>query len=451
MTQLRPAQRTITQRLADETKHGSLDLTRDPLVPAIPTPSEDPASMRKSIIAIKNLLDQREGATGSVMDMNLTMRDLLNEGALSLKVGSTRFSLPYTTSSVGIGSGSYYVDSRPSFDIPPAATALTAQGAFKNVILDWSLVDFKNFSYSEVWRSGTNALGTAVLIGTSTANLYTDANVVVGTSYYYWVRAVSTTAVAGPFNAVGGTLGGLLLIGNTDLGPLIVDATKLANGSVDFGGTKVTGTITNPAYFGAAVIGTAAIANLAVTNALIANLAVDNGKIAALSVDAAKIALATITDAQIGSLSATKITTGVLNAGLIAANAIVASQIDTRGLSIKDVAGNVILAAGNSLDFNTRFAVGTTGMPANSATVGATIGVNLGGQITAGNASTFIAAAAIGSAQVGVLVAGNLTVSALSNTINGGAGAGVDRVSISTNKIEVYDSANTLRIKIGVY
>ena len=68
--------------------------------------------------------------------------------------------------------------------------------------------------------------------------------------------------------------------------------------------------------------------------------------------------------------------------------------------------------------------------------------------ITAGNASTRIAAAAIGTAQVGVLTANNLTVTALSNTINGSVGSG-QRVEIQTNKILVYDAANVLRVKLG--
>jgi sulfur carrier protein ThiS len=68
--------------------------------------------------------------------------------------------------------------------------------------------------------------------------------------------------------------------------------------------------------------------------------------------------------------------------------------------------------------------------------------------ITSGNASTYIANAAIGSAQVGVLTAANLTVQAMSNTINGSAGSG-QRVEVQTNRVLVYDSSNVLRVKLG--
>lgn len=69
-------------------------------------------------------------------------------------------------------------------------------------------------------------------------------------------------------------------------------------------------------------------------------------------------------------------------------------------------------------------------------------------QITQGNASTFIANAAIGAAQVGVLTAQNLSVQAISGTVNGGASSG-GRVDITTNKVAVYDSTGALRVVMG--
>lgn len=68
--------------------------------------------------------------------------------------------------------------------------------------------------------------------------------------------------------------------------------------------------------------------------------------------------------------------------------------------------------------------------------------------INSGNVSTYIANASIGTAQVGVLTAGNLTVQALSGTINGGASSG-GRVVVSSNRVEVYDTSNALRVRMG--
>jgi hypothetical protein len=75
------------------------------------------------------------------------------------------------------------------------------------------------------------------------------------------------------------------------------------------------------------------------------------------------------------------------------------------------------------------------------ATVGATIGTNLNGQITGSNVSTFIANAAIGSAQIGSInLIGNFNVAS--------ATAG-ERMTMDATVIKVYDAAGTLRVKLG--
>lgn len=81
-----------------------------------------------------------------------------------------------------------------------------------------------------------------------------------------------------------------------------------------------------------------------------------------------------------------------------------------------------------------------------TGTMGDPTAVRQTNPITAGNVSTYIENAAIGSAQVGVLTAGNLTVSALSGTINAGTG----RVVVETNRISVYDGNNNLRVRMGL-
>lgn len=87
-----------------------------------------------------------------------------------------------------------------------------------------------------------------------------------------------------------------------------------------------------------------------------------------------------------------------------------ASKIDTRGLSIKDDAGNVILAAGNALDWGM---IGGTGKPADSATVGATFGINISGKILRANATAFIENAAISTALIDQLAVTDAKISDL--------------------------------------
>jgi hypothetical protein len=72
--------------------------------------------------------------------------------------------------------------------------------------------------------------------------------------------------------------------------------------------------------------------------------------------------------------------------------------IETKGLTIRDMDGNIILGSGTGLDWSR--VVGAN-RPANNATYGATFGVDVFGQINAANVSTYIAAAAIGTAYIG--------------------------------------------------
>jgi len=91
--------------------------------------------------------------------------------------------------------------------IPPAITGLTASGALTHIILSWTDTGFSLRAFTEIWRSTSNDLGTAVMVGTSQSSVFADGNVTVGATYYYWVRDVSTSNINGPFNAVAGVSG----------------------------------------------------------------------------------------------------------------------------------------------------------------------------------------------------------------------------------------------------
>lgn len=81
-------------------------------------------------------------------------------------------------------------------------------------------------------------------------------------------------------------------------------------------------------------------AGVYMADAFIANGTITNAKIGDAAIDNAKIA----------NLDAGKITTGYLDAARIEAGSITANLIDSRGLSIKDAQGNVILSAGTPLN-----------------------------------------------------------------------------------------------------
>jgi hypothetical protein len=189
------------------------------------------------------------------------------------------------------------------------------------------------------------------------------------------------------------------------------------------------------------------------------------------TITTAKIGNAQIDDAKIVSLTAAKITAGEISVGnyiqssgfisgsqgwRIHGNGVaefaaasirgqlVAAQIDSRGLSIKDASGNIILAAGSPLATSNISGLGTlatqntvsTGQVTGLGTLATQSSVNWNTQIsnipafgnfaylstiTSANISTYIASAAIGTAYISDLNATKLTSGSISvgTTISG--------------------------------
>lgn len=142
-----------------------------------------------------------------------------------------------TTGSITIDGGplSGYQDPRPIQVTPPAPTNLTAHGAFRSIILTWDLENYINHAYVQIYRANTNDRNNASLIGTSTADVFSDANgLITGNTYYYWVRAVNIEGTTGTYSngITSGVSAGLLQIAGSDLSNLAVEASKLADGSI---------------------------------------------------------------------------------------------------------------------------------------------------------------------------------------------------------------------------
>jgi hypothetical protein len=161
--------------------------------PAIPAPTEE--NLLEVAKAVKILLDIREGRLGDPRDAFLTVRDASSASGFQLSL--------LGGGGGGGGGGGNPGDTTP----PPAPVGLTATGAFALIVLQWnSPATPNNIAYAEVWRSDTDVLGSAVMIGTSASRFYTDS---VGSSrsYFYWIRFVTRANIAGPYNATSGTAG----------------------------------------------------------------------------------------------------------------------------------------------------------------------------------------------------------------------------------------------------
>lgn len=174
-------------------------MSRETKVPALPSPTA--TNLLEVAKAVKQVIDVREGLTGDPLDANVTYRDLIKSGAVIEAPG-------------GPGSGGSVIappwvqpngyDPVADLTTPPAPTSLTASGGFTNVYLQWDGAPIANLAYTEIWRSETNVLGNAVLVGTTASNVYADP-AAAGVTYYYWIRFVSRANITGPYNSSTGT------------------------------------------------------------------------------------------------------------------------------------------------------------------------------------------------------------------------------------------------------
>lgn len=120
----------------------------------------------------------------------------------------------------------------------------------------------------------------------------------------------------------------------------------------------------------------------------------------------------------------------IINGNLLVNGSVSAGKIDTRGLTIKDAAGNVILGSGAGLDWGQ---VVGAGKPESGATVGAKIGHNVTftdgsvlnstdfvhrlSKIDDTNIGTFMSAAAIGNAYIGNAAVNTLNIAGNAVTV----------------------------------
>lgn len=91
---------------------------------------------------------------------------------------------------------------------PPAPTGMAVHGGMALIIIEFDKAAYRNHSHTEIWRADSNDFSLAVMVGTSQANVYTDA---IGGSRvaWYWLRHVSSSTPPrhGPFNSQTGTRG----------------------------------------------------------------------------------------------------------------------------------------------------------------------------------------------------------------------------------------------------
>ena len=277
--------------MSDETK-----------VPAIPSLSgvADPQT-RAVLMAMKELLEVRDGRRGQIEDRFVTLRELAVVGVVDVgNVGSNGKAelLPG-------GGGLDYTS-------PPAVSNLAVTGGYAQIFLAWDEPKYSSFSHVEVWRSATDDFDNIELVGETPAAVYSDA---CGTqkAFYYWVRAVSKANVKGPFNAINGTF-------------------ARTSDDIDYIIDQLTGTDAENQPFYAVTTRFQLPDGVTWVEP---GLYIKDARIANGTIKTAMIGTAAIDDAKIANLSATKVKFGEMSGDRIELDSLNANRLITTTLAAK--------------------------------------------------------------------------------------------------------------------
>lgn len=286
---------------------------------------------------LRNFVDRlRDMINGNGSGRLLSVKDLTDAGLATTDANGNVIPVPTTLGT------------------PPAPENVTATPAIRNVIVEWDELNYTGHAYAEVWGSATNDLGAAELLGQTPGFIYTDA-LGPSSTRYYWVRNVNTDNVAGPYNAVSGTVATtgadlaytMDILSDTYGGTSEAPFFQLDAPQVIGGVTIPAGTYIKAAFIYDAEITNAKIANLAVDSAKIADLAVTTAKIADANITTAKIANANITTAKIANAAITTALIGdaqITTAKIVDANITTAKIVDANITTAKIADANITTA-----------------------------------------------------------------------------------------------------------
>jgi hypothetical protein len=174
-------------------------------VPGIPKPPASvDAETRRYLEALAEAVEIRLGRRGDPIDRAITLRELV-AGGLAANLDGANFNERYFNSS-NIDMGPIDISLVTDLTPPSVITNLTVTGAYSVINMSWTAPIDGNFSQTEVWSHTSDSIGDATLTGITPTFTFSDP---VGgdATRYYWVRAVSTSNIYGPFNSAAGTVG----------------------------------------------------------------------------------------------------------------------------------------------------------------------------------------------------------------------------------------------------
>lgn len=157
------------------------------------------------------------GQKGDRLDKALTLREAALLGLVNLRRNGSGQIVPE------IPPGNSGDQNWSGVQQPVAPAGVTADGAFHTITLTWDAPAYKGHSYAEILRSEVDNPASAVAIGTTLANVYSDP-VGKGFAAFYWVRFVNKNGMVGPLHSTSG----LYAITSPRIEELIASATHFA-------------------------------------------------------------------------------------------------------------------------------------------------------------------------------------------------------------------------------
>lgn len=228
---------------------------------------------------------------------------------------------------------------------PPAITAPAAVTSENSIFLNWTNPADATTDRVEVFRSATNDVSTATIIGSvrGPVGFYADYLGASGVTRYYWLRTINKQGFPSAFTAaVSATTG--VITGVPPAGSVI--HSMMAADAIWAGNIKAGEVQANHMAANSITAANAAIADLAVTNAKIANLSVGTGKIADLAVTNAKISNLAVDTLKIAG-NAVTIPVSVYSAAS-ATSVSLSVMIDDAAYSVTLMASTVVINSGGA-------------------------------------------------------------------------------------------------------
>ncbi len=258
---------------------------------------------------------------------------------------------------------------------PNPVSTLTATGFLNSISLVWNNPLNYDYKHTEIWRSATNNIETAVKIAEVKGITYIDSIGVPSTTRNYWVRAVNTSGKSSTYypDTVAGVAATSLGVAATDIDDFSITATKMFTNTIILSGDSWTNnspgvgsvawnthtvvyngesypivagstssayiywTIGDTLYTGSAthpVLGNDAFMvaiNTSGTHTLVWNSSAN------MVIGTAFIADLAVTNAKVNDLSASKLTAGTIDASVITVTNLNATNISTGTLTGRKV------------------------------------------------------------------------------------------------------------------